>query len=628
MGALLLVLIALAYWPGINGNFWLDDYQHIVNQPGVHIDSLSLDALHRAVADSPSSGLGRPLANASFAVNHAISGLQPAPMLATNLAIHIVVAALVFLLAQKISSIAGVSSPWPPLLVTAVWALHPLHVSTVFYVVQRMTALSTLFVLAATLLYLRQRTAASSSWLRTIATLPAIGLLTLLGIACKETAALAPLILLVLEAGVIRHQASGGAPSRILFWCGAVVPSVLLVLALLWKFPDFLAGYLQRDFTMSQRLLTQPLVLGEYLRQLLLPDISSMTLFHDDILPTSSTLPALVLALGVAATIVGLARPSLGIRWLSFGLAFYLVAHALESTFIPLELKYEHRNYLPSTGLFIGLSLQVHQWLAQASSGMRRWAIVLTALAAVTLGMLTHHNASVWADRSDMLNRSLHAHPSSPRAHIYVGSEFVALCHRYINGGLIETARKLCGSATGHFREAAELDPRDAGSLMRIASINWRLNQSVPDQLIEQVAKRLQTAGYQIYTLNSLVSLLSAQPPRQSLPPAVLETWTDAALANDNLPTGAIISIKNAYAQFLFNRVDDSRGAIEIMRQAVDTQPERWDIQFNLLKLLLAAGLEDQALARLSVLEEHPKAGIYDRDLSVIRENLAAGSRQ
>ena len=36
---------------------------------------------------------------------------------------------------------------------------------------------------------------------------------------------------------------------------------------------------------------------------------------------------------------------------LVFALLFYLVAHSMESTILPLEMVFEHRNYLPSVGV-------------------------------------------------------------------------------------------------------------------------------------------------------------------------------------------------------------------------------------------------------------------------------------
>jgi len=40
---------------------------------------------------------------------------------------------------------------------------------------------------------------------------------------------------------------------------------------------------------------------------------------------------------------------------ISYGLYFYFFGHLLESTFIPLEMYFEHRNYLPQLGLWLAI---------------------------------------------------------------------------------------------------------------------------------------------------------------------------------------------------------------------------------------------------------------------------------
>jgi hypothetical protein len=85
----------------------------------------------------------------------------------TNLVIHLVNAILIywlsFLLLEQLSkkklSIPDRMRSWLPGLIAGAWALHPLLLTSVLYVVQRMTSLSALFVLAGliTFVYGRQR---------------------------------------------------------------------------------------------------------------------------------------------------------------------------------------------------------------------------------------------------------------------------------------------------------------------------------------------------------------------------------------------------------------------------------------------------------------------------------------
>ena len=83
----------------------------------------------------------------------------------------------------------------------------------------------------------------------------------------------------------------------------------------------------------------------------MLPNLAEMGLHHDDfvisktLLSPWTTLPAIagLLALAVGALVLRKKHPLI-----TFGIVFFFVAHALESTIIPLEIAFEHRNYLPS----------------------------------------------------------------------------------------------------------------------------------------------------------------------------------------------------------------------------------------------------------------------------------------
>src|SRR5688500_13964670 len=81
----LLVLVALVYWPGLGGGFVFDDYPNIVQNGALHVTWAStwLEWL-AAVFSSPASELQRPLAMLTFAINHALTGLDPYWMKLTN----------------------------------------------------------------------------------------------------------------------------------------------------------------------------------------------------------------------------------------------------------------------------------------------------------------------------------------------------------------------------------------------------------------------------------------------------------------------------------------------------------------------------------------------------------------
>ena len=122
--------------------------------------------------------------------------------------------------------------------------------------------------------------------------------------------------------------------------------------------PEFIRGYEVRDFTIAERLLTQPYILGHYLSCIFFPNISSMGLYLDDFAIRS---PALWSNwLGITAVFIAIFS---ALYWrkqkpiIAFAVLWYFACHALESSVIPLEMAFEHRNYLALIGPAILIAL-------------------------------------------------------------------------------------------------------------------------------------------------------------------------------------------------------------------------------------------------------------------------------
>jgi tetratricopeptide (TPR) repeat protein len=99
-----------------------------------------------------------------------------------------------------------------------------------------------------------------------------------------------------------------------------------------------------------QRLLTEPRIIFFYISQLFFPHPSRLSLEHDVVLSTSIFTPFTTI-LSISGIILCLLlayyfRKKEPI--VSFSIFWFFGNHLIESTFIPLELIFEHRNYLPS----------------------------------------------------------------------------------------------------------------------------------------------------------------------------------------------------------------------------------------------------------------------------------------
>ena len=168
---------------------------------------------------------------------------------------------------------------------------------------------------------------------------------------CKESGLLLPALILVCEATLLRWSAPDRSSRRILaaFLGLSVAVPLLFGSYFLSRNPDLiLDGYAWRDFSLGERLLTETRVLWFYLHMIVLPNLGEMGLHHDDFLisrgPLSpwTTLPALAGLLLLAGGAFALRNKQ---PIITFGIAFFFVGHAMESTIIPLELVFEHRNY-------------------------------------------------------------------------------------------------------------------------------------------------------------------------------------------------------------------------------------------------------------------------------------------
>jgi tetratricopeptide (TPR) repeat protein len=173
-------------------------------------------------------------------------------------------------------------------------------------------------------------------------------------------------------------------------------------------------GPISRPWTYAQRLLTEPRVLIDYLQLLWLPRPFSSGLFNDQYSAStslwhpSSTLPALV---AVVALVVGAWHLRRRCPAWALAVLFYFAGHLLESTSIPLELYFEHRNYVPALLMFWPLGL----WLADSRS-LRIPKRILLIFLPLSLAWMTHARAELWGDVHQQARIWVQINPNSPRA--------------------------------------------------------------------------------------------------------------------------------------------------------------------------------------------------------------------
>lgn len=427
--AILCALAAgLLFCLGLGGDFLLDDVRTITANPAVQVTALDGNSLARAAFGF--HGL-RPLAMLSFALDHWRAGLDSAAFKATNILIHALTVLALAGMLRRLLSLAGWPgrlSTWAAPAMALAWAVHPLQVSSVLYIVQRMQTMATLFVVLALWAYLcaRQAQVEGRDSRRPWALAVLCGLLAL---ACKEDAVLLPAYALALELLVLRFRAQAPSTTRLLrrgyllgtvavlaLYCFVVVPHYWS-----WEPLPF------RDFSTPDRLLTQARVLAMYLGQSVFPWPDLMPFFYDGLQPSRgwlqppSTLACFLLlsALAVAAWLCRRHRPLFAL-----GIAWFFLGHAVTSNVIPLELAFEHRNHFP----LVGIVLAAGDLLSAAAARMRlgaRGTAALVAVLLLTLAGLSTLRLRTWGgDPVAFAQASVRIAPQSERA-------WALLCQQY-----------------------------------------------------------------------------------------------------------------------------------------------------------------------------------------------------
>jgi tetratricopeptide (TPR) repeat protein len=382
----LVAAVAATYAGSLWGPFLYDDVDSIAGNASIR---------HLATAFSPPYGLtvsGRPVLNASFALNYALSASAVWSYHALNVAIHAAAALVLFGVLRRTLMTAAAGGRGGPMglglsfAATLLWAVHPLQCESVAYVVQRAESLMGLFYLATLYAFIRWTEGGAGARLWASASAGAC----LLGMGTKEVMATAPLVVLLYDwtfvGGSLRQcLRRGGALYAAYAACW--VPLAYLVVASGGRGGSAGFGsavpwwaYLMTQFTAIVHYLRlcawpRPLV-GDYGR-ILAGDPLEVALCA-----------AIVLALAGATWAFLRRRSPLG-----FLGAWFLVILAPSSSVIPVstEIIAEHRMYLPLAAVAAAGALALGAVLP------RRLFAVAVIAAAASLAFLAARRTRVYA---------------------------------------------------------------------------------------------------------------------------------------------------------------------------------------------------------------------------------------
>lgn len=424
-----LIILGACYWPGVHGDFIFDDYYNLKALGAFGpVDNLKSFLLY--ITSGIADPTGRPVSMLSFLWDANYWPAEPGQFKKTNILLHLLNSALLFrvlIIAELKLGLDDRRAHIISAVASAFWAANPFFVSTVLYVVQRHAMLPMTFVLLSWLCWARveqliisDKRAKAWAW----AIFGVWGFTALAGLS-KANGFLAPALILS-SFYILNSVRNIPSPSGYISKVILLAPSVMIISYLIWQLRYGIDATFGREFTLGERLLTQPRVLMTYISEFFIPGSTQSGFYYGDAIVISKSIfnpPT------TAISIIGLILSIyLSIRYrrvfprLSLCMMWFITAHLVESSTIMLELYFEHRNYLPSIFLFVPLA----HWLVDGTVLALIRKILIGLITCILLG-LTYSEALVWSNPQLQAALWKIEDPNSPRNLIYATSKYADL---------------------------------------------------------------------------------------------------------------------------------------------------------------------------------------------------------
>jgi len=450
-GAIIALAVIAAYSTGLRTPFQYDDLSTVVEN-----DSITrLSDLHRVLSPPPNATptSGRPLLNLSFAIDYAMTGLNVIGYHATNIALHLIAALLLFGILHRTLRLPAVGlESRADLIATAtaaLWAVHPIQIGAVTYISGRSDVLMAVCYFAAMAAAIRalpsdsaqrKRAPQSSAWSVVAIVACAIGM------ACKESMVTAPVAVLLYDRAYIHDRFATALRERWRLYAGLAATWAVLAVLLIDAPHSASAGF-SAGISPWTYLLNQAQVIPEYVRLVVWPD-HQLFAFGEARLLTLADVGAMgliVSSLAVWAIWLWHRRPTIG-----FPAVWVFLTLAPTSSIVPIatEAGATRRMYLPLAGIVVlfvvGIVAIAQRRPRHAASFVRPLSLgVATALIIVLAATTAAQNLEL-ASAEGLWRGSLERWPSR-------------LAHRNLAAVLLQEGRR--SEAVEHLRAAADQGP-------------------------------------------------------------------------------------------------------------------------------------------------------------------------
>ena len=444
------LLLIVAYAPVINADYLLyDENIEILGNPLIKAP-LSLVAL-KDIFTAFSANQFTPLSTLSFWVEYNIFGFNSSVSHLVNLLLHLAAASMVFLLLRSLTQ-----RPLFSLVIAALWAVHPMQVETVAWVLERRNLLYGVFYFASLHAYVNYQTTGSRKDLA-LATL----FVALSGLA-KALAFLLPVCWLMLD-WVKRRRLSA---RLLLEKTGGFCVAAALFAVLLFAASDEIANsgpeinnYQVASYGMSL-----------YIARTLLPvNLSAACDINNATAGRLAAGPYYLLLLIAFAIYISSKN-----RMVAFAMLFYFLHILPLSGLIRVGYQFYaawHFMYVPLLGVLVALVTTVDDCILNTGKG--KLAVPLSLALILLLAVISFNHSSVWQNSQTLFENCLKIDPENRFARNQLALHF------FIQDRFAEAAT--------HYEEIIRLYPTFYGGYHGLGRVKMAFSQAVAaEKLFDQ----------------------------------------------------------------------------------------------------------------------------------------------
>lgn len=445
-----IILTIVAYIRSINGPLILDDSIFISS------DKLSDISKHLSL-------YFRSITVATFALNYNLSGLDLMWFRATNIALHIATSLAVFYLTYITLNLPAMkdnikrNSVFISLAVGSIFMLHPIQTGVVNYLTQRMALMAAMFSFIGLIFYVK---AALNKNKKALVYFFLSAFFFLLAVFSKENAVMAILIIPIYDFVLISSFDWKRFKNRFLVFL--ILLAGIVVLAIYKLNALKVAGELISSYsninepiklfpwsgkdinwTPFEYLLTELRIVSRYIFLILFPVTPFMVFDYSDAYPVSrgifNPLTTFFSLLFLSSLIFLSIKYIKRFPLISFGIMWYFITISLESFIVVgLDPYFEHRNYLPSFGIFLSL-VSLFAYIPSFKFKIRKEVVL--SLIILVLFLLTFTRNGIWEKEETLWTDTASKAPDNRRA-------LLALSSLYLKNGEFYKAESFISEIT------------------------------------------------------------------------------------------------------------------------------------------------------------------------------------